>query len=328
MTANVQTMFSGRSVVPWHKRGKVLEGSLSSAEAIAAAGLDWTVSKRQIAVLREDGTWKTDDEFFAVSRDDNDETLGIVGQQQALLQNANAFRLMDQLVGEKHARYLTAGALGKGERVWLLMQMPGYLRAGKDDVAEKYVLLCHGHDGSLAFNLFETTVWVVCQNTMNAALSQKKGGVKVKHTRGALGALTVEMLRERLGYADRWYNEQQEAAQFLASKKIGAAEFTNRYLQAVWPLKDGESYGTRTRNMLDEIEQLFDGSQMGAQLAERRGTWWGAYNAISEYMDHHKGARETRNNSESQNLTASILFGSAKQVKQKALSAALELAGA
>lgn len=329
MPANVQTMFSGSGVVPWHKKGVVLEGLLTSEEAIKAAGLDWTVSKRKIYVNRGPNQMLVDrpeEDFFAITRDDNEVTLGIVGQQQAVLQNRNAFALLDQIVGEKLALYETAGALGKGERVWMLLKLPGILRVGGDDTIEKYLLCCHGHDGSLAFYLFETGVRVVCQNTLTMALQQRKGeGIKIKHTIKAMKNLTADSLRERLGLAHQNFGVMEGAARVLASKRVGVMEMM-QYLQMLWP-KPEEGYGPRTQTMLEEIEKLFDGGQRGADMPTVKGTAWGLFNAVAEYVDFHRPSKNTRNNTEDQNRTASILFGSARDVKQRAWTAALELAG-
>jgi hypothetical protein len=41
-------MFSGRGIVPWHEIGVVLDGVLTSEEAIKAAKLTWTVEQSPV----------------------------------------------------------------------------------------------------------------------------------------------------------------------------------------------------------------------------------------------------------------------------------------
>ena len=67
-------MFSGGNVVPWHGLGTVVAGLLTSAEAIKAAHLDWTVEKRNLTT--SDGKLLKD--WVATVRTDTNDPLGIV----------------------------------------------------------------------------------------------------------------------------------------------------------------------------------------------------------------------------------------------------------
>lgn len=49
-------MFSGRGEVPWHGIGTVLEGVLTSDEAIKEAHLDWTVDQTPLYAGENRGT--------------------------------------------------------------------------------------------------------------------------------------------------------------------------------------------------------------------------------------------------------------------------------
>jgi hypothetical protein len=54
----------------------------------------------------------------------NDVLLGVVSRRYQPLQNVEAFEFFDPIVGEKKAYFETAGALGEGERVWVMARMP------------------------------------------------------------------------------------------------------------------------------------------------------------------------------------------------------------
>ena len=170
MPANIdKMMWVGEK--PWHGEGTKLENVATSAEAIEAAGLDWKVEKRGLYFAQTDGTTQLIPGKYATVRTDNQVALGIVGKVYTPLQNKEAFSFFDSIVGVKEAMYHTAGSLGKGERVWILAKLPGYIKVTEDDVVEKYLLLANSHDGSSAVEMLFTPVRVVCQNTLNLAIS-------------------------------------------------------------------------------------------------------------------------------------------------------------
>src|SRR5690606_31902054 len=167
----------------WHGLGQIVEDYPTSAEAIKYAGLDYTVKKRYLFTYGDDTSPETEDndcvmewrvdvpEHFATVRTDTDEVLGVVGKDYEIVQNTEAFHFFDDLVGGNGGiKYETAGALGKGEKVFITAKLPDVLRVGKDDLIEQYLLLTTSHDGYGCIKAAFTPIRVVCNNTLNAAL--------------------------------------------------------------------------------------------------------------------------------------------------------------
>jgi phage/plasmid-like protein (TIGR03299 family) len=164
----------------WHKLGKIVEQYPTSAEAIKFAGLDYTVEKRPLfTVTGEEFTNSSINSdiiipatpikvphYFATVRNDNNAVLGVVGKDYQVVQNMDAFAFFDAIVGGGDGiLYETAGALGKGERIFITAKLPGYIRVGKDDFIEQYLMLTTSHDGFGSITAAFTPVRVVCRNS-------------------------------------------------------------------------------------------------------------------------------------------------------------------
>jgi len=297
---------------PWHGLGKKLEKVATSAEAIVAAGLDWKVSKEPIFLKN---TTDPIEGHFATTRMDDYTALGIVGNQYKVLQNKEAFSFFDAVVGVKEAMYHTAGALGYGERVWILAKLPGYIRVGGDDVSEKFLLLVNTHDGTTAARMMFTPIRVVCQNTLNVALGGTEAKASIRHTTNM--GTKIEDVRKTLQIVNARFTMFEEAAQKLSVVQLTGDAFKS-YLTGLKLASDEKDATTRMKNITEEVSRLFE-SGKGADMKTAKGTAWGAFNAVVEYVDYVRGSDKVESRAKS------LLFGSGADLKQRAWDSALAL---
>ena len=174
MSANVETMFYTREK-PWHGLGTEVQEAPTSTDALRLAGLDWRVDSRKIQVC---GGAKIEN-YKANVRSSDGAILGVVTDRYRIVQNEEAFAFTDSLIGEG-VTYETAGSLCGGKKIWLLAKMPETQIVG--DAVEPYLCFTNTHDGSGAIRVCMTPIRVVCNNTLNLALSQAKRAWSVRHT--------------------------------------------------------------------------------------------------------------------------------------------------
>ncbi len=305
-------MYTGEK--PWHELGTKLDAPATAKEAIVASGLNYKVI--QTPVLYKGNP--VQEKMFNINQD-TDEVLAIVGGRYKIVQNEEAFEFLDSIVASKEAKYHTAGALGKGETIWLLAKLPKNILISKDDVVEKYLCLTNSHDGTSALRVFFTPIRVVCQNTLSMALKDRCSTVSIKHTENC--GEKISKAREVLGLALDFYNEVEKDFKVLARTKVTAQQTTSYFEQLLHiNQKDEKEISTRKRNVMSEMISL---SENGKGNAPFRGTAWALYNGVTEYVDHFatiKGVKQ-----DPTKRTQNIVFGSGARTKERAFDLAMAL---
>ena len=203
-------MFYGQK--PWHGLGVELNHPATAAEAIEAAGSGYGVDLVPLFTQNGDPIPRRK----GVIRTDTNQVLGTVGPGYTPIQNAECFGFLDAIVADGGLHYHTAGALGRGEKIWMLAKLPGHIRVkDTDDITEKYLLLHNSHDGTSCLRVHFTPIRVVCQNTLSIAERNARGqGISIRH-RGDLSA-RVHEAQKVLGLANRFYEELQPKIDRLA----------------------------------------------------------------------------------------------------------------
>lgn len=300
--------------VPWHGLGTKLDKPATAQAAIQAANLDWKVVK--LPLFAGSKRIPVPDRFAVVKRTGDliqktDPVLGVVSDEYTPLQNNQAFRFFDPIVGQKAAIYHTAGALGAGERVWILAKLPGDIRVVGDDITEKYLLLSNSHDGKSSVSIKFTPVRVVCQNTLTLALNDGSA-YRVAHHSDIHEKL--KQAHEMLGLITEKFEDLEESFQAMSRVKMNSNRVAE-YLATVYPESKEPDKMELVQRDRSWSEYFFDQGR-GNRMSGVAGSLWAAFNGVTEWQDH----RKSRQN-ENQRLVSSW-FGGAYQVKARAFTVA------
>ena len=294
--------------VPWHQLGRRLDRPATAAEAMEAARLNYTVVKRPMKAIIHGRHYADVPSAFATVRTDTNVVLGVVGSRYEPVQNKDCFSFFDPLIERDDAVYHTAGILGMGEKIWLLAKLPDYIRIGKKgDPIEKFVLLYNSHDGSSKIRVKLTPIRVVCNNTLTAALSGSDQEIQIKHT-----AAATEKLKEAhkvLELTNQLYRELDYIFNRMSLRKVTSQQLLD-YVKTLVPDNPEAESKTRTENIRNHILSLHDDTK---EAAMHKGTLFGAFNAVTELVDHY-----STSNNESKRLKSMWFGGSGEQLKLRA----------
>ena len=313
MSHEVEKMvFAGET--PWHGLGTQIDGTTGFWEAFQQAGLDWQVETEPL--FRKNGQ---EVKAQASVRTSDNRVLGVVGPRWTPLQNKDAFKVFEPLVDSGDMTLHTAGSLREGERVWVLCQLNlDNSEIVKGDEIAKFALLSNGHDGKLAVHLGFTPIRVVCANTEAMARDCAASKlIRVRHHRFVKENVTK--LRDIMNLANQEFEATAETYRFLASRSINQQDL-EKYVKVVFGVHDQEvdDISTRTKNIMTTVEDLFTTGK-GNDLVGVSGTYWAAYNAVTEYLNYTKGRT-------SENRIDSLWFGQNGNMSRKALDTAIALA--
>ncbi|WP_099372362.1 DUF932 domain-containing protein [Sphingobacterium sp. 1.A.5] len=316
----------------WHGLGQIVEQYPTSEEAIRHAGLDYEVVKSPL-FTKGSGITETADGIeigsnelevpncFANIRTDNNAVLGVVGKDYHIVQNREAFSFFDAIVGGGEGiLYETAGALGKGERIFITAKLPDYIRVGNgDDVTEKYIFLTTSHDGSGSITAAFTPIRIVCQNTLNASLRNMTNVVRIKHTSGA--KQRIENAHRIMGLANTLSDQLQGIFNDWTTIRATDQEVRKLIRLALCPNK--ETLELIKKGAEDEISTMFKNAVNDAfayamtsdtqQMDTTKGTLFGAYNAVTGYFQNVRNYRD-----DEAKLQSIVLGGTAQMKGQKA----------
>jgi phage/plasmid-like protein (TIGR03299 family) len=264
----------------WHGLGKVFDRPMpmQPLEAIQAAGLDWKVEKRQLFRLDNKGNQVPYDGRFATVRVDTDEELGVVGSDYVPLQNEDQIGFLQGVVGEG-CKIEALASLHGGKKVFALCRMTDCFEVVPDDVVEPYLLTSNTHDGTGRWISMLTSIRVVCQNTLSAALGSNGRQLALRHD-GSLER-SIESARQALGFARSKAERMADEAKALAKKTMRTKQLTAFLVEQVESLKFGKE---QSEMVLADLAQRLESPTNS--IKGMRGTAWQAYNTWSEWVDH------------------------------------------
>ena len=303
---------------PWHGLGNKLATPQPIELWKRQAGMDWMIEESEVRYITGNhtvGAIHSFPEQKVLYRSDTKRPLAVVSKRFQVVQPEEVLEFYRDLTEHAGFELETAGVLKEGRKFWALARTgQSATLKGKDQV-NGYLLLATACDGSLATTAQFTSVRVVCNNTLQIALGDNRGAVKVPHR----SEFNPDAVKKQLGITVAPWNRFVSKMKDLVACPVDPDSVDGLLRRMlIYPGQPGQSPVVNEQAMRS-VRALYDGGGRGAQLASSRGTAWGLLNSVTEYVDHHRRARSDDHRREA------AWFGQGAQFKQRAWDELVQL---
>ncbi|WP_421955781.1 DUF932 domain-containing protein [Polaromonas sp.] len=300
---------------PWHGLGNKLPAKQSIEAWQTAAGMNWSI--KETPVMYSVGAdselhFRSSQDNKVLFRSDTHAPLSVVSNRYKVVQPKEILEFYRSLVSAGGFELETAGVLKGGKKLWALAKTNQQTVLKGGDQVKAYLLLATSSDGTLCTQAFFTSVRVVCNNTLKLALDDSSGVVKVPHST----TFDPKSVKESLGLGLSSWETFSRSIKDLANRPVSEVE-AKAYLANV--LGDPVNDDAKPLRPLKTVLELYSGKGRGADMQSANGTAWGLLNAITQYVDHSRQARNQ------DNRLNSAWFGAGAALKAKAFQEAMLL---
>lgn len=281
---------------PWHLLGVPMAGHQTAEAILTAASANYHVSVEQTYVLDKMGRPVAVDGQYATVRTNPHtnqlQPLGAVKSRYTVLQNIDTVERILAILGAArgHATLDTAGVLFDGRQFFATIDLGTMIidPAGVNDSIGRYLVVRTSHDGTTPLTYACTDIRAVCHNTVVAGLATASRVFKAKHTPNVDDRLEEAM--EVLSLSNTWASEFQKMAQEMLAIPMTPARF-DRVINSVVEEASTQRKKVNRDQTVEAMKAIYV-SDKNSGLVGDNG--WAAWNAIVEYYDHYRPARDAR----------------------------------
>jgi phage/plasmid-like protein (TIGR03299 family) len=321
-----------RGRAAWHGLGTVINGTVTPREAFGLANADWQAIGRPAY----DVNMQPIPGCQQIVRGDTGAHLSMQSDSYQIVQNEQLIRIAEAISNQATIDAVTV--LAGGRRVTFTAEINGTTAEPiPGDAIRQYLVGVTSHDGTVAFQAMFSPVRVVCQNTLSAALGIAERGasnqrVKIRHTRNAndlirhIPQLIDTQRQQFLGGLPELTAMANQPCSIEQFRNYVAAVFADQLTGTINAVR-GDNRTARPKALADlpqwlQLQSKFHGRAIGSDIPGFLGTFWGAYQSVTEYLTHDAG--RTKDPSEAARLRLeSLYWGPAAATLNKAHTLAL-----
>lgn len=293
---------------PWLGLGKDVSYQQELAEVLRIGELDFIVDKAPVVWnpafedknhINSDEYLEMDYEFpgsYVTYRTDTNQPFGIVGSKYEIVQNLDAFKFIEMLFEHINITYEVAGLMDKGQRMFVVVRLPGNITIGPDDHIDKFLIFTTTHDGSGAVNIAITGVRIRCGNAVQAAIRGASSKFSMKHTKNV--AVKIEYVQQLIKAQEHYFIELGDMLNKIREIPLTAEQINQsiafvflpkeeyeRYMAERFDLYDNIIISTKRINILIEVRAALNNAP-GQDVYQGTALW--VYNGLTSYLQNVK----------------------------------------
>lgn len=303
--------FIGNRKDIWHGLGQELQINSPIEVWIKEAGFDWNI-------IESDVKYQNDNEELSfsgkkvLSRSDTKAPLAIVSDSYKTVQPKEVLEFFSDIVSDSGMHLSTAGCLFGGKKFWALANTGNSLILNTGDKIDGYLLLSSSCDGTNATTASFVSTRVVCNNTLNVALTEENTSkVKVTHRQ----VFDATKIKEKMGLIDDAWDIFKDNIISLTNFKVSDSD-AHKFISDIIKQEFTPTHAEILE--INRVYSLYAGAGKGSDVG--RNTAFGILNAFTEKVDHYCNGHS--NSSKFWNAA----YGSGAKMKDGAFTQLLQLA--
>lgn len=296
------------------KLGNTVKSGASVEEALVQGLLDYQIVKEATfsVPFTEDPT--THKEIYDMSKamllpkhrttvqlkDDQRKPIEVVSKSYGLIQNIEAFKFIDDLLGDKGGEIIKVGEYGKQDKDYA--KGACFLVVKSEDVQilgetyNPYLLFVNSFDKTTSIKVCFTPIRVFCQNTIAYAMKKAIVSMSIRHTYSAT---------DRLAEANRVWLQKDQSLEWLKKDSEELAKITltkDQFKDKIIPLimreknispdtEDKKRNKNRYEQTANELLKKYEAMDLG----NHNNTAYKAIQAVADFESHYTPMKNADN---------------------------------
>lgn len=281
-------------------------------DALAASQLDFEVRQEELFWNRNMGAGISMQEptsMFANVRNTDDKALGYVTRQYGVVQNADAFRLLEPFT--KAGGIITNAGMTEQGLCFMVLRMRNAMFLGDD--YEFDVMCCNSFNTAFPLSLVMVPTRIICQNMYRKLMGNNDMLLSLRH--GSNAEHRLKAASAAVGAIGSYVSSFGLTLERARHKRLSDSE-TSDMVKLLFPYpKPGGVRETASRERVDMLRTEFVVKYYEAQDNQKfHGTGMGFLNAYYDYLSHRDPGKNMPGSWEDRRLSG-LVSGNDVKVK-------------